>query len=134
MAFAMSAAAMLLFQTAVRAEGNNGDLGKVEYHLRCASCHGSDGKGDGPVADQLKTPPADLTELAKKNGGVFPLSAVYEKIDGRQEVKAHGPRDMPVWGYLYLPSALNQKQPQSWLFLDTRILALADYLYRIQEK
>lgn len=65
--------------------------------------HGSAAKGDGPMADQLGTAPAGLTQLAKKNGGIFPINAVYEKIDGRQEVKAHGSREMPVWGYRYAP-------------------------------
>jgi mono/diheme cytochrome c family protein len=63
------------------------DLGKTEYLSSCGPCHGSDAKGKGALADQLKATPADLTQLAKKNGGVFPINAVYEKIDGRQEVK-----------------------------------------------
>jgi mono/diheme cytochrome c family protein len=74
------------------------DVGKAEYLSSCAVCHGTDAKGKGSLAGQLKAAPADLTQLAKKNGGVFPLNAVYEKIDGRQDVKAHGPRDMPIWG------------------------------------
>ncbi|MGA6935856.1 MAG: cytochrome c, partial [Pseudolabrys sp.] len=74
------------------------DAGKIEFLSSCGACHGSDAKGKGPIADQLKVTPADLTQLAKKNGGVFPSNAVYEKIDGRQEVQAHGRRDMPVWG------------------------------------
>ncbi len=138
--------AILLFETPVWAQDHDSDLGKIEYQSKCASCHGSDAKGDGPMADQLKIAPADLTQLAKKNGGVFPLGAVYEKIDGRQEVKAHGPRDMPVWGYRYLPSpnpAPGAKSIESWSWLDmpdpeavirNRILALVDYLYRVQEK
>ncbi len=137
---------VLLSQTTVWAQDHDSDLGKIEYQSKCASCHGNDAKGDGPIADQLKIPPANLTQLAKKNGGVFPLSAVYEKIDGRQEVKAHGPRDMPVWGYRYLPSpnpTPSTTPIQSWSWLDVpdpeavvreRILALVDYLYRIQEK
>lgn len=40
----------------------------------------------------------DLTALAKNNNGVFPFDRVYQIIDGRREVLAHGPRDMPVWG------------------------------------
>ena len=78
------------------------DAGKIEFLSSCGACHGSDAKGKGPIADQLKVTPADLTQLAKKNGGVFPSNAVYEKIDGRQEVQAHGRRDMPVWGFRYM--------------------------------
>ena len=61
----------------------NIDVGKAEYQSGCASCHGADAKGNGPVSTQLKTRPADLTVLAKKNNGVFPVNAVYQIIDGR---------------------------------------------------
>ena len=74
------------------------DPGKAEYHSSCASCHGIDGKGNGPVGADLKVPPSDLTVLARKNNGVFPFNSVYEIIDGRKAVIAHGTRDMPIWG------------------------------------
>ena len=70
------------------------------YEQRCASCHGNDGKGHGVVASALKTAPADLTELAKKNGGKFPRAKVLETIDGRTAIAAHGARKMPVWGLI----------------------------------
>ena len=123
------------------------DAGKIEFLSSCGACHGSDAKGKGPIADQLKVTPADLTQLAKKNGGVFPSNAVYEKIDGRQEVQAHGRRDMPVWGFRYMHSpklwsdfAFNptgshidpSEDPETTV--RKRILSLVDYLYRIQEK
>ena len=69
----------------------------------CATCHGRDGKGNGPVSAALRVPPPDLTVLAKKNNGVFPFSSVYEIIDGRKAVIAHGTRDMPIWGDRYAP-------------------------------
>lgn len=77
------------------------DWGKAEYESNCASCHGLSGKGDGPLSESLRTKAADLTTLAKRNDGVFPAQRVYEIIDGRQEVAAHGPRAMPVWGRDY---------------------------------
>jgi mono/diheme cytochrome c family protein len=70
------------------------DPGKAEYQSSCAPCHGKDGKGNGPVSAQLKVLPPDLTVLAKKNNGVFPFNSVYEIIDGRKAVIAHGSRDM----------------------------------------
>ena len=73
------------------------DIGKNEYMTNCASCHGTAGKGDGPSAETLKSRVTDLTVLSRNNGGVFPVSRVYEVIDGRQQVKAHGVREMPVW-------------------------------------
>ena len=74
------------------------DAGKAEYLTSCAPCHGTDGKGTGPRSFKLKTKPADLTTFAKKNNGVFPLSAVYEAIDGRNASGPHGSREMPIWG------------------------------------
>lgn len=65
----------------------------------CASCHGSQGYGDGPVAPSLKLMIPDLTELAKRSGGRFPDERVREIIDGRAVLPAHGTRPMPVWGY-----------------------------------
>ena len=79
------------------------DRGKAEYQSSCAPCHGKDGKGNGPVSAGLKVPPPDLTVLAKKNNGVFPFNSVYEIIDGRKSVIAHGTRDMPIWGDRYMP-------------------------------
>ena len=65
----------------------------------CASCHGPQGYGDGPVAPSLKVMIPDLTELSKRAGGKFPADRVHEIIDGRAVLTAHGTRPMPVWGY-----------------------------------
>ena len=116
--------ACLLFQGPAGAK--DWDRGKIEYKSKCAVCHGMNAKGDGPFASQLKIAPADLTQLAKKNGGVFPQDSVEETIDGRKEDAAHGPRDMPVWGYRYnLRGEAGQK---------SRLDALIGYLKRIQEE
>ena len=74
------------------------DVGKSELQSSCASCHGTDAKGKGPVSDQLKIPPPDLTMLAKSNNGIFPTDAVYKSISGLKTIPAHGPREMPIWG------------------------------------
>lgn len=111
------------------------DIGKSEYHARCVACHGVDGKGGGPFAEVLKTPIPDLTVLSRANGGVFPHLRVYRIIDGREEIKAHGTRDMPIWGQDYLEKAesaffgygLSREG-----FARSRILALIDYLHRLQ--
>jgi len=97
------------------------EKGELEYRSRCAVCHGIDAKGKGPFISQLQTAPPDLTQLAKQNGGTFPEEIVNETIDGRKDVGARGPRDMPLWGYRYYA----QK---------TRLQALVGYLRRIQEK
>jgi len=112
------------------------DVGKMEYEGACAVCHGTSGRGGGPMAAQLKSRMPDLTVLARNNNGVFPFDRVYQIIDGRQAVESHGTREMPVWGRAF--------RMQSSLYFDgsvphdsessarSRILALTEYLYRLQ--
>ena len=71
------------------------------YRAYCAACHGLGGKGDGPVGRALKTPPTDLTQLAKGNAGTFPELRVFGAINGDMQVPAHGSKDMPVWGVVF---------------------------------
>jgi hypothetical protein len=87
----------LVMCTAVASAQTRVDLGKREYDSNCASCHGADGKGGGPVVELLKRSPPDLTTMARRNGGVFPVSYAYDVIEG----KGHGGRDMPFWGQQY---------------------------------
>jgi mono/diheme cytochrome c family protein len=117
------------------------DLGKREYDANCAVCHGVTGKGDGPYPHPMGAA-ADLTVLAKKNGGVFPFQAVYEYVDGTKAVTAHGPRAMPIWGDDYMRKARNEYRDENYmmspydpyLYTRTRILALTEYIYRLQVK
>ncbi|MBZ5654926.1 MAG: c-type cytochrome [Acidobacteriia bacterium] len=67
----------------------------------CASCHGKDAKGNGPAASALKTAPADLTALAKKNGGKYPSLKVTSVLSGQTDLAAHGNKEMPVWGAVF---------------------------------
>jgi mono/diheme cytochrome c family protein len=70
-----------------------------QYFVRyCSACHGVEGRGDGPAASALQPPPADLTRIAQRRGGHFPVAEIRAYIDGRIGVPAHGRRDMPVWG------------------------------------
>lgn len=75
--------------------------GEVIYMRYCAACHGKTLKGDGPVATGLNKKPIDLTQLAKKNNGLFPFDKVAAMIDGRQSTRMHGTPDMPVWGEIF---------------------------------
>lgn len=113
------------------------DIGKREYDNNCVACHGADGKG-GIYVDFLKTTPPDLTQLTKVNGGVFPLERVYGAIDGRQQVKSHGTREMPIWGRDYQIRAGEHYYGDviydSDAFVRGRILALVDYLNRLQAR
>jgi mono/diheme cytochrome c family protein len=68
------------------------------YRHYCASCHGASGHGDGPIAAALKVQTPDLTHIAQRGRGTFPIGDVRVTIDGREDVPAHGTRTMPVWG------------------------------------
>jgi hypothetical protein len=72
--------------------------GKPLFMQYCASCHGPNGAGDGPLASSLSAPPANLRLLSLRFGNPLPQDVIARFIDGRAEVKAHGPRDIPVWG------------------------------------
>lgn len=103
------------------------DVGKTQYQASCASCHGIDAKGDGPVSKELKTPAADLTVLAKNNNGVFPYDRIYQMIDGRNStIASHGTREMPIWGYRFGPVHAHA--------FKARVLAVIDYLKTVQGK
>ena len=117
------------------------DYGKHEFEANCAVCHGMDAKGGGRYASMfMNTPPPDLTVIAMNNGGVFPMQHVYEVVDGTgPEVKAHGPRFMPIWGADYQARASDLTADVGLpgypeFYARTRIIALIDYLYRVQQK
>jgi len=122
------------------AQQNGTDRGKYEYEVHCAVCHGVSGKGDGPLAAQLKpgTVVPNLTELSTRNNGIFPFMRVYEIIDGRESVSPHGTKKMPVWGPLYnleaRDSAYDDFRADYEAFVHARILALTEYVYRLQTK
>ncbi|MGH7779120.1 MAG: c-type cytochrome [Candidatus Binataceae bacterium] len=76
--------------------------GHMIYRQYCASCHGLKDEGDGPMARVLTTPPANLRLLSERYGNPLPRETIARIIDGRVAVKAHGPRDMPVWGKRFM--------------------------------
>jgi mono/diheme cytochrome c family protein len=105
--------------------------GESLFGAYCSSCHGTDAKGNGPVAPALRTKPADLTRIAERSGGTFDAAKVAAFIDGRMRIEAHGEREMPVWGRLY--DDRNQN-----IMTDERLLSpgmifdLVEYLRTIQ--
>lgn len=129
---------MLLSLSANALAADKLDVGKMEYNAACAVCHGLTGKGDdGPLKSLFARPVPNLTVLAKNNKGVFPFDRVFQIIDGRQEVKAHGPREMPVWGNAFNNQCSiyfdNYPQQDSESAARSRILAITEYLYRLQD-
>lgn len=102
------------------------------YESLCASCHGVEGHGDGPVAPLVKIHVPDLTLIAHRQGGEFPAADVHRTIDGRFEHPAHGPRDMPVWGWQFYRSE-SLKDPAERARVDAMIDKLVQYLRSIQK-
>ncbi|NNL85090.1 MAG: c-type cytochrome [Myxococcales bacterium] len=74
------------------------ELGREPFLQHCSTCHGREGRGDGPMKDLLKDAPLDLTAIAERRGGTFSGTEIAEIIDGRRDLTAHGTRSMPVWG------------------------------------
>ena len=102
--------------------------GSEMFNSYCAPCHGKDAKGNGPAATALKNPPANLAELAKKNGGKFPADHVASVLRSGG-AGAHGSAEMPVWGPLF--SAVSGKDDA---IVQMRISNLIHYLEKLQEK
>jgi nucleotide-binding universal stress UspA family protein/mono/diheme cytochrome c family protein len=75
--------------------------GAAVFRTYCASCHGTEARGDGPLASAMRRKPVNLTEIAKQNGWQFPSEMVFTIIDGRQPLRGHGGPDMPVWGDVF---------------------------------
>lgn len=131
---------------AAAAQAEDVDIGKAEFQRSCASCHGVDAKGKGPISELLKIPPPDLTILVRNNNGVFPANAVYAIIDGTKTVGTHGPREMPIWGERFNPvlELPHYVDPSYWKLagpehnpeavVRARILSVIDYLNRIQQR
>jgi mono/diheme cytochrome c family protein len=138
-AVAVATMALVAFAGVANAQAKR-DVGKREYDSNCAVCHGKLGKGDGPYAGLVDTKGgADITKLSKNNGGVFPILRVSDMIDGRYYVKAHGPRDMPIWGMDYLLdakdiAATSEVPFDTEAYVKYRVYALTEYVYRLQEK
>lgn len=99
--------------------------GGQSFRTYCASCHGAEGKGDGPLAEHLKVAPADLTQISQSNNGTFPFDEVRKKIDGRDAVRGHGTSDMPVWGDAFKTTDTEEQA-------EKRIDDLTHFLWSIQ--
>jgi mono/diheme cytochrome c family protein len=104
--------------------------GQDLFTFYCATCHGRDGKGNGPIAAVLKVPPADLTQLRRRNGGSFPRERLVGFIAGGGSMLngAHGSNEMPVWGPIFM--ALDPSDRMTVI----RIENVVQYLETIQIK
>ena len=96
------------------------------YSKHCASCHGTTGRGNGPLSEHLRRTPPNLTQFTRRNGGVFPAASVYRILEGG-DIASHGNREMPVWGDVF-------KIGHSPSEVKARIDAIVRYLAGIQER
>jgi len=109
------------------------ELGEREYMASCVACHGSSGKGGGELADLLTVEIPDLTTIAERNDGAFPMLEVIHIIDGRTGVRGHG-GPMPLWGERYAFEIGDRAGPYGTeLAIRGRVLSLAYYLESIQQ-
>lgn len=108
------------------AQKNKNERGQKLFEQYCASCHGKDGKGGGPVSASLKTAMPDLTTIEKRDGKFNQLK-VQQIISGEVYVTTHGEKDMPVWGYIF-----RQKGGQSTSVAN--VYAMASYIKSMQQK
>jgi len=112
----------------IPARHTSANSGKQMFEAYCAACHGKEGKGDGPVAAALKLPPADLTVLARQNKGKFPSIQVARAITGEGGISAHGSKEMPVWGPVFM-SMSHQHESEVHL----RVANLTEYVKSLQQ-
>ena len=103
--------------------------GKAMFKQYCAACHGLDAKGHGPARAALKVPAADLTTLAKRHGGDFPVDYVTNTLRFGPGVNAHGSADMPTWGPIFQYMENNNQS-----IAQKRVKNLVDYIASLQEK
>jgi len=124
----------VLLALSYQANGGAGEAngGKQMYLQYCSSCHGRTGIGNGPVSRDLKVKVPDLTILAKKNRGIYPLDDVMATIDGRRLVRAHGDREMPVWGEIFRNETTRKKYPELATLVKAKIIA--EYVGTLQKK
>jgi len=128
---------LFLFTAFTSASAQDRDLiaaGKQEFRHSCVVCHGLTGKGESVMTtlNLLAIKPPDLRQLRKRNKGTFPFWQMYRVIDGRQEIIAHGSRDMPIWGDVFIPQENGSIADDARAI--GRILQLLYYLESIQEK
>jgi mono/diheme cytochrome c family protein len=124
---------LFLALLATAAPAQDTAVGLALYRTHCASCHGLEAKGDGPMAGVLTIKPVNLTELAAQNGGSFPLARVVKRIDGRDPLVSHG-SPMPVYGDFFegrfdVPMKTPAGQP---VLTSQPVVDIVAYIYHLQ--
>ncbi len=108
--------------------------GSMTFKSKCAACHGEDAKGKNEQDNENNAIAPDLTTISKRNKGHFPVTRIYNIIDGREILKMHGTRAMPTWGDLFLTDTIWEGCSQvDEQIVRGRILELILYLESIQQ-
>lgn len=121
---------LLIFAVPATCSADSISEGRKLYLRNCAACHGVNADGNGPAAPALTIKAPDLRTLSARYGNPLPQEQIARFIDGRADVVAHGPRDMPVWGekvWEYPEGTGNPNQ------VTPRVAALIEYLQSIQK-
>jgi mono/diheme cytochrome c family protein len=109
-------------------------VGEAAFADACAVCHGPNGQGDGEFASVLTIKPPDLTTISMRNDGQFPYLKVFQIVDGRTTMRAHGTSVMPIWGdYFSREVAGGSGGYGTELMVRARIVALVDYIETLQK-
>lgn len=102
--------------------------GQTIFKRYCVACHGRSGKGDGSLAKDLRSDVPDITEMTKKNKGVFPYERVVKLIDGRETARAHGSPDMPAWGDAFQKTSGTDSKN-----VDQAVARLTQFIWSLQQ-
>lgn len=106
--------------------------GEALFNELCAVCHGVDARGTGPAAEVLVMPVPDITLLALHHNGQFPSEEVERVIRGDAERRAHGTREMPMWGQALRDVRPDYKPARRASFVELRVLGLTAYIESLQ--
>lgn len=107
-------------------EGQPLASGEELYVSYCMICHGE--TGNGSMSELLTVQPPDLTKISARRNGAFPTEEIYNIIDGRQTLKGHGTRDMPIWGLTFKNSERLKNEKQ----VKKNIDSIVEYLKTMQ--
>ena len=130
----LASTAVTCLGLASAALGQDNAVGAEAYRSSCAVCHGLGGEGDGEFASHLTVRPPNLTLLSSRNNGEFPYLKVFQTIDGRTMVPAHGTRIMPIWGDYFERQADEVAGTYGVeLLVRAQIVALVDYVESLQK-
>jgi mono/diheme cytochrome c family protein len=100
--------------------------GELLFRQYCASCHGLQGRGDGPAGGALCPPPPDLTRVRSE------VPELMRQIDGGRTIRAHGTSAMPVWGEVFEQSLIDQPHKRRTALLQVK--TLAEYVRSLQRR